>query len=292
MIYNRRPYHFAFNNPVMYSDPSGLAPKKEKREARLLVSPAVEEREKLLKMIEEAERIFLWAQAYHNSFMMESNISFNRWQDELHPKSGGGGGNGGGGKSKSSETPGNHFKGDGPLLSYATKEAETKTKETSETNNARGNLSKDSDIPYSNQYLDWLKNNKSYTTAEVLIQGKSESPDDKYNPGKLIFENITVAEGFLIGPGTLNNEFNFDYSGHPSISIYVQNKSFLGSLVRVDAGMFQQKHEFFLENMFPRTFEFSTFGEYGAVWNINITSLSDTYSLYYRIKARGYRWVK
>lgn len=85
------PYHFGFNNPVMYSDPSGLAPKKEKREARLLFSPAVEEREKLLKMIEEAERIFLWAQAYHNSFMMESNISYNRWQDGLH---GGGGGSG------------------------------------------------------------------------------------------------------------------------------------------------------------------------------------------------------
>ena len=31
------PYHFGFNNPVTYSDPSGLAPKKEKREAKLLV---------------------------------------------------------------------------------------------------------------------------------------------------------------------------------------------------------------------------------------------------------------
>lgn len=25
------PYHFGYNNPVMYSDPSGLAPKKENR---------------------------------------------------------------------------------------------------------------------------------------------------------------------------------------------------------------------------------------------------------------------
>lgn len=35
------PYHFAFNNPVIYSDPSGLAPKKEKREASLLEAPGV-----------------------------------------------------------------------------------------------------------------------------------------------------------------------------------------------------------------------------------------------------------
>ena len=283
------PYHFAFNNPVMYSDPSGLAPKKEKREAKLLNSHAEEERQIMLKMLEEMERRSLRAQGYHDAFMMESNISFNRWQDKLHPKSGGGGSDG---KSKSSETPGNHFKGDGPLLSYATQGAETKTKEANETNDARGNMNANSDIPYSNQYLDWLKSNKSYTTPEVLIQGKSESPDDKYNPGKLIFENITVAEGFIIGPGSLNHEFNFDYSGHPVISIYVRNESPLGSMVRIDAGMFQQKKEFILINKFPRTFEFSTFGEYGVVWNINITSLSDAYNLYYRINASGWRWVK
>lgn len=279
------PYHFAFNNPVMYSDPSGLAPKKEKRERQLLNSHAEEERQIMLKMLEEMERMSLWAQAYHNSFMMESNISFNRWQVGLHCRSSDE-------KSKSSETPGNHFKGDGPLLSYATQGAETKTKEANETNDARGNMNANSDIPYSNQYLDWLKSNKSYTTPEVLIQGKSESPDDKYNPGKLIFENITVAEGFLISPGTLNDELNFDYSGHPVISIYVRNESPLGSMVRIDAGMFQQKQEFILMYKFPRTFEFVTFGEYGTVWNISITSLSDAYNIYYRINARGWRWVK
>jgi RHS repeat-associated protein len=30
------PYQFAFNNPVMYSDPTGLAPQKEKREAKYI----------------------------------------------------------------------------------------------------------------------------------------------------------------------------------------------------------------------------------------------------------------
>lgn len=166
------PYHFGFNNPVMYSDPSGLAPKKEKREARLLFSPAVEEREKLLKMIEEAERIFLWAQAYHNSFMMESNISYNRWQDGLH---GGGGGSG------------NYDPGKIDLVALKKEYEETKA-EREKINQEKGIIEGkergtgkgDIPYPYSNEFVDNYNDGlKTYTTQEVMVYG--ERPKTSFN---------------------------------------------------------------------------------------------------------------
>lgn len=94
-------------------------------------------------MIEEAERRSLWAQAYHNSFMMESNISYNRWQDGLH---GGGGGSG------------NYNPGKIDLVALKKEYEEKKTKQEKE-NKEKGNVEEDG--------LDY-----GYTTEEAQVYGK------------------------------------------------------------------------------------------------------------------------
>lgn len=83
------PYHFAFNNPVMYSDPSGLAPKKEKREAKLLNSYTSLEIEMTRKRMQEDfvnEYISrLYAHWESQLLNFDELLTYNRWQ-------GGGGG--------------------------------------------------------------------------------------------------------------------------------------------------------------------------------------------------------
>ena len=174
------PYHFAFNNPVTYSDPSGLAPKKEKREAKLLEAPEkwadLERNLAMMAQIEEDKRV--WAEFM--SFMNYNSDAFNRWQDKLHPKSGGGGGNGGGGSSNNSS-----FNGNGMLLIYGDEAREEQKNKNNQNNGIiegkeRGTGKGDIPYPYSNEFVDNYNDGlKTYTTQEVMVYG--DRPKTSFN---------------------------------------------------------------------------------------------------------------
>ena len=160
------PYHFAFNNPVMYSDPSGLAPKKEKREAGLLQAPDPDFNDSFFKQMndyfQEQMRMLQLRREIEEGKAIARWDEYERWLDEEWHKNQGASRDG-----RPSRT----------AIDNNNNENEDNN---SERNNQRGNLENDGDegglpggIPYSNEYLDELENStiNGLKLANGMISG-------------------------------------------------------------------------------------------------------------------------
>jgi len=169
------PYHFAFNNPIMYSDPSGLEPKKEKSEVKLLVSTTLEDLEFMKKIIEDFEKMNEDNRNYSEHLMAVASQSFNRWQLGLSIE-------------RSLEqlgifhfTPGN-FDANLELLN---KELDKRIKLEKDKNNDRGNLAEDDGGKNSDQKMS-TKDGLQLTNN--VISGIKTTQEISF--AYLVFENV------------------------------------------------------------------------------------------------------
>lgn len=164
------PYHFAFNNPVMYSDPSGLAPKKEKREAKLLDAPGIYSESDLghFGMLNEMFALQAEESRRNQANLMEGYYKdweeFDRWQAVT--------------RNKMKGSSGDKWGGDSETLK---KENEETKAQKEKENKEKGNVEEESGIPYSHKYLDKLKNTPWMVTAEAEL-GVSEIKGSEHNP--------------------------------------------------------------------------------------------------------------
>lgn len=182
-----------FNNPVMYSDPSGLAPKKEKRDMKLLEAPEnhYETNEAYFamlnsvfteQMVESRRRQDLLESEYYTNWE-----EFNRWQAVTENKLR---------KGISGE------KVDMSVIKI--KNEETKA-EKEKVNKEKGVLEEGlpGGIPYSNEYLDWERSRKTYTLPEINVYGNKEEIDDFSNFPQNLGIVATMTFDWFIGSNPL-----------------------------------------------------------------------------------------
>jgi hypothetical protein len=206
---NWTPYHFAYNNPIMFSDPSGLAPNKEKGENKLLISQGVLETYALMKKMQDD-----YVQEYIDKMLRHTMMSFS---DELLSYSRWKGGGGSKGESTGNFTTNtstslgnpntlerirvvNYDKG---VLNFASEED---AQELANENNVTLNLVKNDDGTLSatkltthmgsvfNDQLLWDSFNTVLNSSKIMISSNLDMRTEYDEKGALIISGSTYTD--------------------------------------------------------------------------------------------------
>lgn len=176
------PYHFAFNNPVMYSDPSGLAPKKEKREAKLLDAPGIYSESDLghFGMLNEMFALQAEESRRNQANLMEGYYKdweeFDRWQAVTRNKMKGGSG----------DKYDNSY--DLALAAENKKKKEAREKDNKEKGNVEGNEKQDNKEEITDEQI-----SKELKTVQNVLQ----IPDYIKSAEDLAFQTLGIKNNVL-----------------------------------------------------------------------------------------------